>query len=355
MKLSKPLLIVGLPRGFTSESYRLVQQSTQLLEPPASSGEVLNWQRWAEPPASINGMRFYDRQEENYAGICAIYKTFLFPHSKYIIKDVVQPFHTIRFLRENPGLCNVLYIRRDLMAVRHSLLKRSWKYVHSMDAIDQQFLDFDFVDSTRVMYDKSYLFSKIERMGYDARHFNYITPEFEKTRNNVLDDVEQRRASLLPPPQELSSLSPVPFFPMGKTVDLKTSTITALSDIFSMSDLQPDGSNGLRASRPRARLSTSLPPLPTGARIRISLEPTRFVDLEAEFRVFFSDFIQIIKVASTARTGNRIEILLPPSTEAAALHIFIYSERIFVPGISTDVTSMFTSGASLGEIRIESA
>ncbi|MBU8544481.1 MULTISPECIES: hypothetical protein [Roseomonadaceae] len=353
--MSKPLLIVGLPRGFTSESYRLVQQSTQLLEPPASSGEVLNWQRWAEPPAGINGMRFYDRRDENYAGICEVYKTFLFPDSKYVIKDVVQPFHTIRFLRENPGLCNVLYIRRDLMAVRHSLLKRSWKYVHSMDAIDQQFLDFDFVDSTRVMYDKSYLFSKIERMGYNVRRLNYITPEFERTRNNILDEVEQRGAPLLPPTQEISNLSPVPFFPVGKTIDLKTSTISALSDVFSMSDLQSDGSNGLRASRPRSRLSTCLPPLPTGARIGISLERTRFVDLETEFQVFFSEFTQIAKASSMAKTGNRIEILLPPSTEAAALHIFMYSDRIFVPGISTDVTSLLTSGAILGSISIEAA
>jgi hypothetical protein len=119
MNPRKSLLLVGLPRGFTSFTYDVVARATGLQRALASEGEVLN-PDGASRAAALSGRPFHYRPErgdhpEVYPAARAILERF---RNGYVIKDVVQPWLVLDYLKEHPDAYRVLYIRRDLNRVR---------------------------------------------------------------------------------------------------------------------------------------------------------------------------------------------------------------------------------------------
>lgn len=181
----KPIILVGFPRGFTTVSYRIIRDSTLLLEifGAAGDGEVCNVDRIR---AAFCGkfqpnIGFYDRSEAGFEWVSRILD--LVPPG-HIVKDVVQPFHVMRYLQERPDRFTVLYVNRPLEHVSFALSRRGWSYVHSVDEIHEAYAKFDQLDVEKCLFDESYIFKRISDLGYKTQSFSYINKDFISKRDD---------------------------------------------------------------------------------------------------------------------------------------------------------------------------
>jgi hypothetical protein len=184
MNPRKSLLLVGLPRGFTSFTYDVVARATGLQRAPASEGEVLN-PDGASGAAALSGRPFHYRLErgdhsEVYPAARAILDRF---RNGYVIKDVVQPWLVLDYLKEHPDAYRVLYIRRDLNRVRFHLAGRGWTFVEDVEAVDRAFSHFPTLDVQEALFDSDAITRAITRLGYRARRVPYMTRSFCRRRD----------------------------------------------------------------------------------------------------------------------------------------------------------------------------
>jgi hypothetical protein len=199
----KPLMIVGFPRGFTSDAYKIIQKATGLREVfgVGGDGEIFNIDRISkiffginEPAFNYNNLLPYDEQDSGYIIVRNILDGLFAPESSgFIIKDVVQPFHIARYLRESPDKFNVIYVKRNLEHVKFSLGWQNWgrhlgerwkRYVKNMEQVEQEFLRYNILDVDQIMADEGYIFRWLsEAFRYDVTVFHFHTKEFIAKRN----------------------------------------------------------------------------------------------------------------------------------------------------------------------------
>lgn len=175
----KPLLLIGFPRGFTSQSYTILKRATGLGEHCPSSGEFLNLQRLRTlfPFAVNTKMTFYDTGDHLYEPFAQALEKV---RNGYIVKDVVQPFHVLRYLDENPAKFNVVYVRRNLSHVAFSLMRREWGYVHKIGVLHERFSRYPALDVDSALDDVDHPIEVVRKLGYAARGFNYRDQTFLK-------------------------------------------------------------------------------------------------------------------------------------------------------------------------------
>ncbi|OYW08260.1 MAG: hypothetical protein B7Z53_05055 [Rhodospirillales bacterium 12-71-4] len=296
-------------------------------------------------------MSFYDRKPSQYEAIAGIYRRFLFPGSRYVIKDVVQPFHTLRFLRENRGLCHVLYIRRDLHSVAHSLRKRSWGYVHSMEALDQQFMMHGFVECARIMFDPAYLFSRLRALGYALTEFDYLSEEFRRIRDGVLDSFE---ATGFPQASEPHGPPPGPF-PLGRQLDLNSQDHGRPNCAYLGEGWNKPEWRGVWAGRAEAGLAFEVPSLAQPSRLRLLLGPNALRNFAVEVEMRFLEQTTKVATVSAEAAEKHVDLRLPATRQPAMLRLALRSERLFVPAILSETPSLSPKGVCLAGLSIEDA
>lgn len=174
----KPLLLIGFPRGFTSQSYFILQGATGLREVLPGDGELLNLQRVRRFFPFVEGrMGFYDTNEPLYEKIA---ETLDHVNKGFIVKDVVQPFHTLRYLEANPDKFNVIYVKRDLRHIAFALIRREWGYVHRIAELHERFSAYPALDVARVLTDFRYPAELARSLGYAARPSDYRDATFRQ-------------------------------------------------------------------------------------------------------------------------------------------------------------------------------
>ncbi|MGX9966480.1 hypothetical protein ACVFYP_24365 [Roseomonas sp. F4] len=344
---TKSILLIGFPRGFTSETYRIMFEAMDLAKPSATAGEVLNWQRWPEncPPA-IYDMKFFDQRPENYAGIAQVYDDIFSSGIPHLMKDVVQPFHTLRYLRDHPDRFQVLYIRRDLRAVIHSLRKRGWGYVHSIQALDQEFMKFPFLEASRIMHDPAYIVRKIRGLGYTIRERDYLSPAFVATRDGILDELEAQ----LP---VVSRLSPEswPLLESGRRYAFgKTLNGDAQQALLAANWSKPED-RGVWTDGNAALLTMTLPPLPSGARLTLDLGGNRFLNNKVQISTDGLD-LPTQQVAISMKGQLTASLKLPPTTAPQPLSITLRPDQTVIPGLLGDTRSLVAQGVRLFSLKV---
>jgi hypothetical protein len=196
------LLIVGFPKGFTSETWRITVRATQLDRPGVSDGEILNHQRvkqtgsgWirsfvAERPSAI--MPFYSQDDRDYSTARAILEHF--SSGAYCVKDVVQPYFVLQYVCENPKKYQVLFCDRSLSEIEERNRKEGWKYAKNLQDLRQRFLSYPSFCVTDALYDPKILFDALANLGYPVNRFNYLTPDFVAKRDALYDNKKYKLA-----------------------------------------------------------------------------------------------------------------------------------------------------------------
>ena len=128
----KSLLLVGLPRSFTSFSYKIACNcAPQLQSTSAEAGEVLNYlpfknkkveerERYCQDPKAI----------EDYTQYLLLFK------NGYIVKDVIQPFVVQNLLKKHSRAFNIIHIDRMIQDSTYAMIKRNWWYPLRLTSVD---------------------------------------------------------------------------------------------------------------------------------------------------------------------------------------------------------------------------
>lgn len=135
-KYMKSLLLVGLPRSFTTFSYKIACECTpQLYATSTNAGEILNYL----PPQSkhVEQREHYcqdNKSIEEYTQYLLLFK------NGYVIKDVVQPFVIQNLLKKHPRTFNIIHINRMIQDSTYAMIKRNWWYplrLTNMDLLNE--------------------------------------------------------------------------------------------------------------------------------------------------------------------------------------------------------------------------
>jgi len=187
----KPLLIVGLPKGFSSQTWQISMRATGLACPDVSDGEVLNHQRIEETGGGWIRQFLRENRKIN-DGFYSVNQSWFglnreilnhFSESAYCIKDVVQPFFVLKYLAENPAKYNVLFCDRPLEEVEERQRYAGWKYAKDMKNVRESFLAFPSFRVHHALYDCNAIFNCLQNLGYKVNRFNYLTEDFIRRRN----------------------------------------------------------------------------------------------------------------------------------------------------------------------------
>lgn len=346
----KPILLVGFPRSFTSAIYRIMADAMNMDRPLASSGEVLNWQRWPENcPQSLQNMGFFSRLPENYPGVSEVYNSIAESGKKYLIKDVVQPFQTLRYLQENPGKFQVFYIRRDLRAVVHSLRKRGWFYVHSMELLDQEFMKFPFIEVSRVMHDPTYLVRRMRSFGYAMRDFDYLTPDFIEKRNRILDALEQDH-----PLAELAPEESWPLLKSGRRYVFGHPYRRGPSPALLADGWSADAELGAWTDGRLARLAMTLAPMPDGGQLRLELGGNGYFENKVHISATCAGTPLEAREITLAASAEETTVLhVPPAPGPRPLLVTFQAKRTAIPALMSDKPSLAAEGVRLLAMRLK--
>jgi len=198
----KSLLIVGLPRGFTSQSYRIARKATGLKQAFMSAGEILNYQRHEEYPAywmlrepaamlSFKKFAFWCASDQAYEAIRASLDQI--PSRGFVFKDVCFPQLVHRYISQNPDWFNVVFIRRDPRKVAVSIKTKGWKYpAETQELIREIYSNYPFIDADKAIFDHHHIPDILHReFGYRIRYSNYISPHFKRTRDLIEQKYEK--------------------------------------------------------------------------------------------------------------------------------------------------------------------
>ena len=183
----KSLLLIGFPRGFTTQSYEIIKKATGLRSSNVSAGEVLNRGRllkagFVNESLKLKNFPFYTKNLELYPVI----EQELNKYKKgFIIKDVVHPWLVLEYISRNPTTYNVLFVSRNLNEVTFHLNKLDWRIYTGIEELQDKFRYFPTLDVELAMHDSDYLFDTVEKLGYTVERFNYIDQDFVEKREKT--------------------------------------------------------------------------------------------------------------------------------------------------------------------------
>ncbi|MCF8069992.1 MAG: hypothetical protein K9L30_15535 [Desulfobacterales bacterium] len=174
----KSLLFVGFPRGVTSTTYTISASMLPFLkETGISTGEILNHQR---NEALTDKYPFYI--SDNHPDFNTAYLYFKLILDKYaenhIIKDVVQPYIVLRYLKENPEKYNVIFINRNLEHIKFALEYRGWDYTFGLDYLYDRFSRYSEIKIDQAIYDEDYIPGILSRYYDNVITVHYISQKF---------------------------------------------------------------------------------------------------------------------------------------------------------------------------------
>jgi len=173
----KSLLIVGQPRGFTTEAHRIAAKATQLDPSPFDQGELLN-------PTFNPNLNFahLSKSEDSYAAFSVLLAQY---KEGYCIKDVVQPYGVSRYIQEHPDDYNVLVIERPIQQLRLFQGLQGWKYPQ-LD-LKELYPGRIALQYESIIYDCAPFFAALVSLGYSVTRFPYhLAPEFIERREQTL-------------------------------------------------------------------------------------------------------------------------------------------------------------------------
>lgn len=173
----KSLLIIGQPRGFTTNVYNYSLQATGLKKTLAKGGEILN-----RDNGKYFGWPHFVSDAESYAAARNLLELFA---EDYVIKDVVNPHLILRYLDERPNAYNVLHVFREPEECQRHQRARGWAKVDPTSYLER-FRKFRTVHFKDLIRSSTSLWDALCDLGYPVRRFNYITPQFILKRHNVL-------------------------------------------------------------------------------------------------------------------------------------------------------------------------
>jgi hypothetical protein len=194
----KSLLLVGYPRGFTSESHRIASAMLPMLgKPGISAGEVLNADR---NPAIVTRYEFYmginhPNFNESYNFFEGVLDSFAEGH---VIKDVTYPIHILEYISRNPNKFNVVYIHRNLDHVRYACYRKNWNYIDriNMYRLHYEFSKFPTINAEKAMRDPMAFEKIIKKIYPAAKSIDYITPAFIKKRDRFYEEYQANHKSI---------------------------------------------------------------------------------------------------------------------------------------------------------------
>lgn len=185
---NKSLLIIGHPKGMTSEIYRTscLFLKNVLNPSPASDGEILNNQRYLYSdlkfsPIPFLSMNILDEAAPSF--LESLYSRLELYSKGFVIKDVLYPAIVYDFLKKYPDMYNVLYVDHDIEKVMSSASKANWNWI-DRDAIikvNKCFQGFNKIDTKIYLQDSQYFYEKIKGIYPEAQHLDYrLNPEWSK-------------------------------------------------------------------------------------------------------------------------------------------------------------------------------
>jgi hypothetical protein len=355
--MRKSLLLIGFPRGFTTQTYDIVARATGLPTSGAMSGEVLNALRWEGAglpvPAELADLGepiFYSTRPELHDRFAAILKRYATTQAPCIIKDVVQPFHVLDYLERNPDDFQVIFLRRDLGEVVSRLRRRNWRYVHSLDALEQRMLRYPVVDARRVMYDEGYIFRRLDALGLPATPFGYLTSEFIAQRDATLDQIE---AELVP--RQPSRPAHFPDITPGHAYRYGTREAEPAAQAFLAEGWRPLAGRGLWTEADIAGLACRLPPLPEGGVLRLKFSAYPGIDTAVLLSLDLAGAAAPIEAAGPARPDRWLTLRLPPSPVPREAWLRIRTARSFVPARVGRYEQLAVCGVMLEALKLEVA
>ena len=184
----KSLLLIGFPRGFTSQAYDIAKEMLPFLkESGIDAGEVLNQTR---NTAIDRDIPFYLKSntpdfEETYQYCRKILDQYT---EGYIIKEVVQPFIVLRYLFEHPNAFNVLFVNRPLEHIQFSLDRKGWGFAGKPETLYPAFSSFPALDVNKAYYEPQYVHQCLQAIYPKATPYNYLSPLFIEQREKFLSD-----------------------------------------------------------------------------------------------------------------------------------------------------------------------
>ncbi len=194
----RSLLIVGNPRGFTSQTYMIARSVTGLKEVFWSAGEVLNADRlrnssafwfWhlKAPAAMLSFKRHRPRSvcDQAYAAVEASLDQI--PEKGYVIKDVCYPQLVHRYITQHPNRFNVIFVHRDPRKVSISIKLKGWNHsTEAQELVRNMYDDFPFIDADEAIVNYRHIPEKLHStFGYKVRYINYLYGDFLKKRDRI--------------------------------------------------------------------------------------------------------------------------------------------------------------------------
>ncbi len=189
----KSLLLIGFPRGFTSQAYDISKMMLPFLkESGIAAGEVLNQTRNEdidrEYPFYLNSNS--PKFEEAYQ----YYSKILDKYTEgYLIKEVIQPYVVLRYLYENPEAYHVVFVNRPLEHIQFSLDRKGWGFAGDPATLFPALNCFPSIDVAKAYYDHEYFYNFLKGIYPEAKPYNYLSPEFIELREKFLADFNDNR------------------------------------------------------------------------------------------------------------------------------------------------------------------
>lgn len=180
------LFIVGQPRGLTSHVYRVAVEALGL-KSSAPVGEVLNVR-----DTNPHKIPMFTSADNEYMFEMAKY-VLSFYQSDFAVKDVVNPFLSLRYLTEVDHNFKVLHVHRDPRVCRFLQEKRGWDHIKDFNlpiTFVREYVEkfqtyFKTVYFKELVTDPEHLWDALEGIGFQVSRFNYLTNEFVQKREEM--------------------------------------------------------------------------------------------------------------------------------------------------------------------------
>ncbi len=338
----KSLLLIGFPRGFTSQAYDISKGMLPFLkESGIAAGEVLNHTRNdaidREYPFYLNSTSA--KFEEAYQYCSRILDQYT---EGYLIKEVIQPHIVLRYLYENPDAYHVVFVNRPMAHIQFSLDRKGWGFAGDPETLFPAFNCFPSIDVSKAYYDADYFHSFLKSIYPNAVPHNYLTPLFIELREKFLADFNDNRW--------INTYRGIKNLRLFKTKNLSNTNAN-----------EPLGWTTAK----QAKVTFDVPEgTPAFSRVHLKTFLSRCFS-DSSLRVTYTvEGAQLTHVYSEAREETPIEIPLGKNIESpCTLTLIIDNDKVISPkelGLSDDARTLGIGLSAIGlfdrkEIRPEAA
>lgn len=180
----KSLLILGFKRSMSSAVYKFYERAIPALKKSGvSDGEVINRNHAL---ASKYKHPHHATSDEKYL----LHKEVLDSYKEgYLIKEVTQPYTIVRYLKENPGAFNVVYMDRNLDYIEFACKKKTWdglsgwkippypelcRMREEMMSVADGIINVD-----KALKNHKHIFNVVRQLGYKVNGWNYLDKSFQ--------------------------------------------------------------------------------------------------------------------------------------------------------------------------------